>query len=296
MIQDIAPHQYRNEYRPVPPKKEDFLLCYHENRVLVRETDGMIAFPTFEEAEMYIDADRLYGDYTYLFAIDGMRFYLGSGLRQDTPAKNEDAVPVCGGECVYTWKDRQIFRDAGPKYLCFAGVTGWQLHRWYENHRFCGRCGGILKKDTKERMLFCPKCRTMEYPKICPAVIIAVTHGNRLLMSKYAGREYKKYALLAGFTEIGETVEETVKREVMEEVGLKVKNITYYKSQPWSFSDTLLMGFFCELDGEEDVTLDEEELALAQWFEREEIPVTPDDVSLTNEMIMAFKKGRRRKQ
>ena len=99
-------------------------------------------------------------------------------------------------------------------------------------------------------------------------------------MSQYAGREYKKYALLAGFTEIGETVEETVAREVMEEVGLKVKNITYYKSQPWSFSDTLLMGFFCELDGEEDVTLDEEELALAQWFEREEIPAEPDDVSL----------------
>ncbi len=123
-----------------------------------------------------------------------------------------------------------------------------------------------------------------------------MTHGNRLLMSQYAGREYKKYALLAGFTEIGETVEETVAREVMEEVGLKVKNITYYKSQPWSFSDTLLMGFFCELDGEEDVTLDEEELALAQWFEREEIPAEPDDVSLTNEMMMVFKEGRDRER
>ena len=76
-------------------------------------------------------------------------------------------------------------------------------------------------------------------------------------MSKYAGREYKKYALLAGFTEIGETLEETVSREVMEEVGLKVKNITYYKNQPWAFSDTLLMGFFCELDGSDQVKLDE---------------------------------------
>ena len=124
-----------------------------------------------------------------------------------------------------------------------------------------------------------------------PAVIVGVTDGNRILMSKYAGRSYKKYALLAGFTEIGETVEETVAREVMEEVGLKVKNIRYYKSQPWAFSDTLLMGFYCDLDGDAEVTLDEEELALAEWFERDEIPVEPSRDSLTNEMIIKFKQG-----
>ena len=136
----------------------------------------------------------------------------------------------------------------------------------------------------------CPKCGLMEFPKICPAVIVGVTHGNKILMSKYAGREYTRYALLAGFTEIGETPEETVKREVMEEVGLKVKNIRYYKSQPWSMSDTLLMGFFCDLDGDdEDVVLDKEELALAEWFDRDKMPVEPEGVSLTNEMMMAFK-------
>ena len=129
----------------------------------------------------------------------------------------------------------------------------------------------------------------MEYPKISPAVIVGVTDGNRILMSKYADRDYKKYALLAGFTEIGETIEETVKREVMEEVGLKVKNIRFYKSQPWSFTDTLLMGFFANLDGDSEITLDQEELALAEWFEREEIPVTERNISLTNEMILAFK-------
>ena len=131
----------------------------------------------------------------------------------------------------------------------------------------------------------------MEYPKISPAVIIGVLDGSRILMSKYAGRSYKKYALLAGFVEIGETVEETVKREVMEEVGLKVKNVRYYKSQPWSFSDTVLMGFYCDLDGEDKITLDEEELALAEWFERDVIPVEPSRDSLTNEMIMKFKNG-----
>ena len=78
-------------------------------------------------------------------------------------------------------------------------------------------------------------------------------------------------------------------REVMEEVGLRVKNIRFYKSQPWSFSDTLLMGFYCELDGADKITLDREELALAEWFEREEIPDMENDVSLTNEMIRHFK-------
>ena len=146
-----------------------------------------------------------------------------------------------------------------------------------------------MKQDDKERMMYCENCHNMEFPKICPAVIIGVTDKNRLLMSKYAGRTYKKYALLAGFTEIGETPEETVAREVMEEVGLKVKNIRYYKSQPWSFTDTLLLGFYCDLDGADEITLDREELALAEWFEREEIPVEPSRDSLTNEMIMKFK-------
>ena len=149
----------------------------------------------------------------------------------------------------------------------------------------------MMKRDKKERMLYCEDCHNMEYPKICPAVIIGVTDGDRILMSKYAGRTYKKYALLAGFTEIGETVEQTVAREVMEEVGLKVKNIRYYKSQPWAFSDTLLMGFYCDLDGEDKITLDQNELALAEWFERDEIPVEPSRDSLTNEMIIQFKNG-----
>ena len=132
----------------------------------------------------------------------------------------------------------------------------------------------------------------MEYPKISPGVIIAVTNGNKLLLSKYADREYKRYALLAGFTEIGETLEETVKREVMEEVGLKVNNIRYYKGQPWSMSSSLLLGFFCDLEEEEEITLDTTELAMAEWFDRDNIPVEYDGgVSLTNEMILRFKNG-----
>ena len=84
------------------------------------------------------------------------------------------------------------------------------------------------------------------------------------ILSKYEGRDLKQYALIAGFAEIGETIEETVHREVMEEVGLKVKNLRYYKSQPWSFSGTLLFGFFCDVDGDDTLTVDHKELSIAQ--------------------------------
>ena len=131
----------------------------------------------------------------------------------------------------------------------------------------------------------------MVYPRINPAVIVGVTDGDRLLLTKYRGRAYKKYALVAGFTEIGESFEQTVAREVMEETGLKVKNIRYYKSQPWGFADNILAGYFCEVDGDPTIRMDREELSVAEWFERDEIPVEPEDLSLTNEMIIHFKQG-----
>ena len=94
---------------------------------------------------------------------------------------------------------------------------------------------------------------------------------------------------MAGFTEIGESFEETVRREVMEEVGLKVKNVRYYKSQPWGFADNVLAGFFCEVDGDTNITMDSEELSTAEWVSREDIQVEFEDMSLTNEMIYSFK-------
>lgn len=275
MIQDIEPHCYSNAYEPAAPALNSSLLCYSGRKVLVKtDKNGEITFPGFGEIAPYIKGGK--EECTYLFSIDGQRYYLGEGAETEK---------IQG----YSLEDIEVFRTALPKYRAFAGITGYQLSRWYADHRFCGRCGSRMEQDREERMMKCPACANREYPKIMPAVIIGLTHGNRLLMSKYANRDFKKYALLAGFAEIGETIEDTVRREVMEEVGLKVKNITYYKSQPWSFSDTLLLGFYAELDGEAKITLDKKELAMAEWFEREDIPVKAADLSLTNEMIMRFK-------
>ena len=220
-------------------------------------------------------------DLTYLFSISGEHFFL---LKEGMEAAPEG----------YGWEAPSIFRKARPGYLAFAGVTGEQLDDWYRSNRFCGRCGKPMAPDYRERMMRCRHCGNMVYPKICPGVIVAVTDKDRLLLTKYAPQEGRtsKFALVAGFTEIGETLEETVQREVMEEVGLKVRNIRYYKSQPWSFTSTLLCGFFCEVDGDTRITLDTSELSVGEWFERGEIPLEDDGISLTREMIGVFKAGK----
>ncbi len=272
MIQDIAPKKYDNHYVEQSPTEEDWLLVYHKGTVLCRFEDGMMYFPKVKEIakkELLI---------TYLFTISGERFFL---LKDDIEGLEG-----------YHWERPEIFRSATPKYRGFAGITGQQLDDWYRSNRFCGRCGAPMVPDHVERMVYCEKCNNMVYPKICPGVIVAVTDKERLLLTKYANRPGNvNYALVAGFTEIGETLEETVQREVMEEVGLKVKNIRYYKSQPWSFSSTLLCGFYCEVDGSREIRLDTNELAVAEWFERKDIPLENDGVSLTREMIDRFKKG-----
>ena len=140
-------------------------------------------------------------------------------------------------------------------------------------------------------MLRCPRCGNLIYPKIAPAVIVAVTWEDKILMTRYQGRAYKGYALIAGFTEVGETAEDTVRREVLEEVGLRVKDIRYCGSQPWGSDSNLLMGFFARLDGPGEIRMDRQELSQAGWYRREEIDLAPDHYSLTNHMIQAFRRG-----
>ena len=279
MIQDIAPHTYHNEYKPSAPDKDSFILAYEKGSILLprQERDADITFPRFRELEEKI-AD-LYNNFIYLFSIDDQRFYL-------IPELDTSLLPD------YEFQDVRILRTARPQHLAFAGVTGHQLFQWYSKRRYCGCCGKPMVHSQKERMMECPSCGNQEYPVLCPAVIVGITNGDKIILSKYEGRRFKRYALIAGFAEIGETIEETVHREVMEEVGLKVKNLRYYKSQPWSFSGTLLFGFFCDVDGDDTLTVDHEELSMAQWVERDKIPVQGNNISLTKEMMMLFRDGK----
>lgn len=274
MIQDIEPYVYDNQYRNEEPAPEDNLVVYRKSRIQLQIVNDCIVFPKVSEAGSK-------AKFRYLFSIDDERFFLL--VEGDFFSEK------------YEYISPNEIRYKNPQYLRFASVTAVQLARWYDEHRICGRCGRPMKHSATERAMVCADCGITRYPQICPAVIVAVLKGDKVLVSKYAGREltYKRYALLAGFGEIGESIEDTVRREVMEEVGLKVKNLTFYKSQPWSFSDSLLMGFFCEVDGDDTITLDENELAMAKFVGPEELPDAPEGVALTSEMLYQFKMGYR---
>ena len=269
MIQDIGPHVYHNVYVPRAIQPGDPVLFGGKNGVYCRLEDGTLRFPSQAEC------GQAGGPYQYLFTIDETHYFLGLGQEPEG----------------YAYEGTQICRRVNNRDAGFAGVTGYQLAQWYRDGRFCGRCGHETVHDDKERMLRCPLCNSMNYPRISPAVIVAVTDGDRLLLTRYANRPVKNYGLIAGFTEIGESIEDTVRREVLEEVGLHVKDLTFYKSQPWSFSGCLLMGFFCKLDGGDKVTLQEDELCEGTWFHRDELHMENENVSLTNEMICLVQSG-----
>lgn len=284
MIQDIH-GIYHNEYQNLTPEQDDYIMFAQGRSVLMRrDGEQTIQYITYGELIAASGGDLSADACRYLFSIEnqGMteKYFLGNSQLLTSQLMEK-----------YEYRQQNVFRTMKPEDKAFAGITACQLANWYESTQFCGRCGTRLEHDKVERMMKCPKCGAMHYPKISPAVIVAVTNRDKILMTKYAGRDYKKYALIAGFTEIGETIEDTVRREVMEEVGIHVKNIRYYKSQPWSFTDTVLMGFYCELDGEDVITMDAHELSVAEWMRREDIPTEFDGISLTNEMIMRFKEG-----
>lgn len=274
MIQEIAPHRYDNHYEPLSPSPDDRVFLFSPPKMLAREGEGReIRFPRLK------DFTRLPGELTYLFSIDGEKFFL---------AQPDGEWEAPGFSLLHTG----AIRGCTPPELSFAAATAMQLSRWYRDNRFCGRCGGEMARDTKERMLYCPRCKNTVYPKISPCIITGITDGDRILLTKYARSGYNHYALVAGFCEIGESFEETLRREVAEEVGLEVENIRYWNSQPWSFSDSLLAGFFCDVRGSRTPRLVDGELKEASWFSRAEIPVSDDGVSLTRAMIEAFRQGK----
>lgn len=285
MLQDLHAGRLENEFRNKQPKEQDIVLCVQKNRILVCGEEGEnLSLPTVSMVQQWAKS----GGWTtwngqplrYVFRMQDRDYYLWMGE---------------AGECADTafhYEQARKLRYPQSKETCFAAMTAWHLYVWYRSNRFCGCCGAATVHDQEERMVRCPECGNLIFPRISPAVIVAVTDGDRLLMSKYAGRSYAHYALIAGYTEIGETLEQTVQREVMEEVGLRVKNIRYYKSQPWGIDGNVLMGFYCDLDGEDTIHLDEKELALAQWHHRNALPAKDDGISLTREMIRVFEEGR----
>lgn len=285
MLQDLSSGRLENEFYNKLPETGDVVVCIRDGDILIhRAQNNYLALPNYESVCKWASHNKWghWNDrkFQYAFRLQNVSYFLWMGQ---------------AGECedpAYHYEAVRTLRQLESKELCFGIMTAWHLFVWYRNNRFCGCCATPTVHDAKERMLRCPSCGNMIFPRISPAVIIAVTDGDRLLLSQYAGRSFTRYALLAGYTEIGETLEQTVHREVMEEVGLYVKNIRYYKSQPWGVDGNVLMGFYCDLDGDDIIHLDITELSLAQWYDRRALPAHDDGISLTREMIRIFEEGK----
>ncbi len=282
MLQDLHAGRLENEFQLEGPEDNSRILCVQGSTILASTAeDGTLRLPEYRMVRQWCrNWEHWAGEeLRYGFRMEGISYFLWMGEARACP------------EAGWTYRSYRDFRQLSSRELCYGAMTAWHLYVWYRNNRFCGRCGGKTVHDSTERMVRCPDCGNLIFPRISPAVIVGVTNGEKILLTRYAGRGYTHFALIAGYTEIGETMEQTVQREVLEEVGLRIKNIRYYKSQPWGVDGNVLMGFYCDVDGEEEIHLDQQELSFGEWFDRKEIPIQDDGISLTREMIRVFQEG-----
>ncbi|HEY8889627.1 MAG TPA: NAD(+) diphosphatase [Clostridium sp.] len=171
--------------------------------------------------------------------------------------------------------------------MFWVGGRAQQIINFNIDHKYCGRCGTLAQNVDGERAKRCPKCGLTNYPRISPAIIVAVLKEGRLLLAHNNESPKDLYSVVAGFVEVGETFEECVAREVHEETGIIVKNIKYFGNQPWPFPNSLMIGFTAEYASGE-IQVDGKEIGHADWYNSTSMPLTPDSISIAKKLINWF--------
>ena len=162
-----------------------------------------------------------------------------------------------------------------------------QVVQWHVDHQFCGRCGCPTITDENDRAKYCRSCNHHAYPRLSPCIIVLITRGDHCLLARHARSASGVYTSLAGFVEVGERIEDTVHREIMEEVGLKVTSLRYFHSQPWPFPGQLMLGFHVEYESG-DICVDGDEILDAQWYRYDKLPQVPPVATLAGQLISHF--------
>lgn len=260
MIEKSLYENYQIDFsNDITPAADDFLFVFNEERGLFLDNNKKL--PTSLD-EFDINFCLYIGDYK------GRRAF---------------AVNVEADESFYPLYEVYEF-DHDLYHIASKAVL---VNDWYMSHRFCGRCATPTQLDEKDMMLKCPNCGQNHYPRISPAIIVAIRKGDELLMAKHSYHDNIRYALIAGFVEPGESVEEAVHREVLEEVGIKIKNLKYQKSQSWPFPNSLMLGFTAEYESG-DIKVDGDEIVKAHWFKKDEIIRYGSDISISDWLIQSF--------
>ncbi len=275
MIHEINPGTFDNTFIKVDEiREEDYLLCYNDKSVLLKKSGSWFDIPKRKDISVKISKK----DAVYLFTLNSIHCFLLFECPEDK------------GSLVF--KDIYDLRSLENKEASWIGVLGYQLRNWYVSNRYCGKCGTetILKEN--ERAITCPECGNTVYPKVSPAVIVAITSGDKILLARNANFRNNYYSIIAGYVDIGESLEQAVVREVKEETGIVIKNLRYYKSQPWPFSGSLMTGYFAEADDLQPLRPDPVEIAEAGWYRRGDLPPHPTNISIAGEMIELFEDGK----
>ncbi|ENV02167.1 MULTISPECIES: NAD(+) diphosphatase [Acinetobacter] len=195
-------------------------------------------------------------------------------LAEETIPEGLQLVPI--RQLITSWSKEQFLQAS----------RAVQLLEWRRNHKFCSHCGHPTEVHPTEYAMVCPSCRYHQYPRVNPCIITVITRGDdEILLAKSVHNKTNMYGLIAGFVEVGETLEEAVQREAFEEVGLRLKNVQYMSSQPWPFPSNLMVAFRAEYESGE-IKLQEEEIADAQFFKIDQLPEIPFKGSIAHSMIM----------
>jgi len=257
-----------------PPRITENALCFflQGQKLLTKKQDDRYFIPQFLDLQAFDPSpERLH----YLGSLEGRPCYAGEMPAMILPPPTFALKGI-----------RSLFEHLEESLIGVAGLAN-QLVLWDRNHRFCGKCGLETKDKANERAKVCPGCGLINYPRLSPAVIVAVVREDRLLLAHSQRFPGKFYSVLAGFVEPGETLEECIRREIEEEVGIEVKNIRYFGSQPWPFPDSLMIAFTAEYSKGE-ITADPAEIADAGWFSANNLPPVPPKISIARQLIDWF--------
>ena len=257
---------------PVNYSGEKVVLVYHNKMILVDENKEGNPIPEYNKIADFYDLSAS------IISIGIMNGIYYSALSVD----NINNVP----ENTKFMNVRHLYRTRN-EYLFYLAGLGMQLSEWDRVNRFCGKCGSQMENHTYERAKLCPDCRHIVYPKISPAMICAVTKGDEILLARGSKFSRPVYSVLAGFVETGETLEETVEREVMEEVGITIKNIKYFGNQPWPFSSSMMIAFTADYESGA-IKIDNNEIIDAAWFKSDNLPMLPSPHSIARKLIINY--------